>query len=78
MLEYCVMIFFIGTGFGCVYPNGYGINYLPGNAVLKFGIESKKSSTETDSKAFRESVANALRDMRRMCEDVNGKYNGRL
>nr|CAG8588585.1 85_t:CDS:10 [Entrophospora candida] len=31
---------FNGTGFGCVYPNGYGINYLPGEHVLKFGMES--------------------------------------
>jgi len=69
------MIVFVGTGFGCAYPDGYGINYLPGNMVLKFGIESKKSSTETDTNAFRESVLNALHDMRRMCEDVNGKYD---
>ncbi|CAJ0649699.1 6747_t:CDS:10 [Entrophospora sp. SA101] len=45
---------FNGTGFGCVYPNGYGINYLPGEHVLKFGMESKKSSTETDTKKFKE------------------------
>ncbi|GBB93575.1 hypothetical protein RclHR1_00220009 [Rhizophagus clarus] len=63
-----------GSGFGCVYPNGYGINYLTGDHLLKFGIESKYSSTETDSNAFRQNVVNALKDMKNICECVNGKY----
>ncbi|CAG8433028.1 6323_t:CDS:2 [Ambispora gerdemannii] len=65
---------FNGSGFGCVYPDGYGINYQPGNYVLKFGIESKKSSTQTDSNSFRESVKNALKEMSDICEKVNGRY----
>ncbi|CAG8568154.1 1596_t:CDS:2 [Ambispora leptoticha] len=65
---------FNGSGFGCVYPDGYGINYQPGSYVLKFGIESKKSSTQTDSNLFRESVKNALNDIKAICEKVNGKY----
>ncbi|CAG8533512.1 7335_t:CDS:2 [Cetraspora pellucida] len=67
--------YFNGTGFGCVYPNGYGINYLPGQHLLKFSIESKFSSSETDSKALKESFIKALRDMKNICEQVNGKHN---
>ncbi|KAF0377755.1 acyltransferase ChoActase/COT/CPT [Gigaspora margarita] len=67
--------YFNGTGFGCVYPNGYGINYLPGARILKFGIESKFSSSETDSKAIKESLIKVLRDMRNICEQVNGKHS---
>ncbi|CAG8718472.1 5291_t:CDS:2, partial [Dentiscutata erythropus] len=65
--------YFSGTGFGCVYPNGYGINYSPGEHIMKFGIESKFSSSETDTKALKESIIKALRDMRNICEQVNGK-----
>ncbi|CAG8744717.1 10488_t:CDS:2, partial [Funneliformis caledonium] len=60
-----------GTGFGCVYPNGYGINYLSGEYLLKFGIESKYSSSETDSNAFRQNIINALKDMKKICEQIN-------
>ncbi|RIA95026.1 acyltransferase ChoActase/COT/CPT [Glomus cerebriforme] len=63
-----------GSGFGCVYPNGYGINYLSGENLLKFGIESKYSSSETDSNVFRQNIVNALKEMRSICEHVNGKY----
>ncbi|CAG8472765.1 6372_t:CDS:10, partial [Dentiscutata heterogama] len=66
--------YFSGTGFGCVYPNGYGINYLPGGHIMKFGIESKFSSSETDSKALKESIIKALRDMKNICEQVNAKF----
>ena len=40
---------------------------------MKFGIESKFSSSKTDSKALKESIIKALRDMRNICEQVNGK-----
>ncbi|PKY40473.1 acyltransferase ChoActase/COT/CPT [Rhizophagus irregularis] len=63
-----------GSGFGCVFPNGYGINYLTGDNLLKFGIESKYSSTETDSNALRQNIVNALKEMRDICEQVNGIY----
>jgi carnitine O-acetyltransferase len=79
-LQFNQILFYIGSGFGCVYPNGYGINYLSGENLLKFGIESKYSSSETNSNAFRQNVVNALKEMRSICEQVNGKYEkeGRL
>ncbi len=71
---YLLNFFNIGTGFGCVVPNGYGVNYLSGEYLLRFGIESKYSSSETDSNTFRQNVVNALKDMRNICEQINGKY----
>lgn len=56
---------FAGTGFGTGYATeSYGINYLAGAHLLKFGIESKDGATT----AFAKSVVEALRDMRRICE----------
>ncbi|GAA6059823.1 hypothetical protein JCM10212_003735 [Sporobolomyces blumeae] len=60
---------FYGTGFGAVYPNGYGINYLAGDKLLKFGIESKVSDPETSTEVFRQNVVEALREMRKVCEE---------
>lgn len=59
---------FYGTGFGAVYPNGYGINYLAGDKVVKFGIESKVSCPETSTDVFRQNLVEAMREMRAMCE----------
>ncbi|KAM0788172.1 hypothetical protein ACM66B_001333 [Microbotryomycetes sp. NB124-2] len=59
---------FFGTGFGTVWPQGYGINYLAGKNVIKFGIESKNSCETTSTDRFRRNVTEALRDMRRVCE----------
>ncbi|KAI9138798.1 acyltransferase ChoActase/COT/CPT [Paraphysoderma sedebokerense] len=66
---------FYGTGFGCVYPNGYGINYFAGPSVIRFGIESKHSSIETDTSLFRLSLLATLRDMKKLVESV-GKGGG--
>ncbi|KPV76238.1 uncharacterized protein RHOBADRAFT_34865 [Rhodotorula graminis WP1] len=60
---------FFGTGFGAVYPTGYGINYLAGNQVIKFGIESKVSCKETSTEVFRRNLTEALREMRQACEE---------
>ncbi|KAK4701996.1 hypothetical protein P7C70_g4233, partial [Phenoliferia sp. Uapishka_3] len=59
---------FYGTGFGTVWPNGYGINYLAGSKVVKFGIESKRSCEETSTAIFRDNVVAAMRQMREVCE----------
>lgn len=59
---------FYGTGFGAVYPNGYGINYLAGDKLVKFGIESKVSNPETSTETFRQNLVEALREMRQVCE----------
>ncbi|KAF9314767.1 hypothetical protein BG003_003839 [Podila horticola] len=58
----------MGTGFGAMYPDGYGINYLTGGKTLKFGIESKFESKKTSTKAFGEILRQALRDMRNAVE----------
>ena len=56
---------FAGTGFGTGYPTeSYGINYLAGAQLLKFGIESKNGATTN----FAQCLVEALRDMRRICE----------
>lgn len=59
---------FVGTGFGAMYPDGYGINYLTGGKTLKFGVESKFDSKKTSTKAFGEILRQALRDMRSAVE----------
>ncbi|GAA97179.1 hypothetical protein E5Q_03855 [Mixia osmundae IAM 14324] len=61
---------FFGTGFGTVWPDGYGINYLAGNKIIKFGIESKKSCPTTSTHKFRTALAEALREMRAVCEEA--------
>ncbi|GAA6058072.1 hypothetical protein JCM3770_002247 [Rhodotorula araucariae] len=60
---------FYGTGFGAVYPTGYGVNYLAGDKVIKFGIESKVSCPETSTETFRQNLVEALREMRHACEE---------
>ncbi|KAG0282542.1 hypothetical protein BGZ96_000375, partial [Linnemannia gamsii] len=55
---------FVGTGFGAMYPDGYGINYLAGGKTLKFGVESKFESKVTSTREYGEFLKQALRDMR--------------
>ncbi|KAG0245852.1 acyltransferase ChoActase/COT/CPT [Mortierella sp. GBAus27b] len=61
---------FVGTGFGAMYPDGYGINYLAGGKTLKFGTESKFDSKVTSTKQFGEYLRQALRDMRTVVEQT--------
>ncbi|WWD20394.1 hypothetical protein CI109_104870 [Kwoniella shandongensis] len=63
---------FMGTGFGAAWPDGYGINYLAGPHLVKFGIESKYSCDKTSTQRFKHNIAQALRDMRRVCEVAAG------
>lgn len=42
---------------------------LAGAKVIKFGIESKWSSKETSTHRFRLAIIDAMRDMRRICEE---------
>ncbi|KAI9020004.1 acyltransferase ChoActase/COT/CPT [Phycomyces nitens] len=68
----------MGTGFGAIYPDGYGINYMPSSDLIKFGIESKHGTKSVSTKAFAEAIRQALRDMRALCEDVNVTPKARL
>jgi len=63
---------FVGTGFGSGYPEGFGVNYLAGGQILKFGMESKRSNPKGDGHPvamYEHSIAEALRTMRRIVEE---------
>ncbi|EPQ54332.1 acyltransferase ChoActase/COT/CPT [Gloeophyllum trabeum ATCC 11539] len=55
---------FKGTGFGSPYRDGYGINYLAGPEIIKFGIESKHSCLQTSTSTFKSALVDALADMK--------------
>lgn len=62
---------FVGTGFGCGYPDGFGVNYLAGSQTLKFGMETKRSNPKGNGeplKMYKESLVQALRRMREIVE----------
>ncbi|WVR07972.1 hypothetical protein IAU60_005015 [Kwoniella sp. DSM 27419] len=63
---------FMGTGFGAAWPDGYGINYLAGPHLVKFGIESKFSCDKVSTQRFKHNIVAALRDMRAVCEAAAG------
>ncbi|CAJ0755683.1 10517_t:CDS:2, partial [Entrophospora sp. SA101] len=55
---------FNGTGFGCVYPNGYGINYLPGEHVLKFEYESP--DFDNDNEQQNKVILNLMQELQEL------------
>ncbi|CAD6904371.1 unnamed protein product [Tilletia laevis] len=57
-----------GTGFGAGFPDGYGINYLAGGKLLKFGIESKHHDPNTSTTKFMTAIVDSLREMKAICE----------
>ncbi|WFD26088.1 carnitine O-acetyltransferase [Malassezia nana] len=62
---------FVGTGFGCGYPDGFGVNYLAGSQTLKFGMETKRSNPKGNGQPlhmYKESLVQALRRMREIVE----------
>lgn len=59
---------FYATGFGAAWPDGYGINYMAGPKLIKFGLESKVSCDTTSTERFKHRIAQAFRDLRRVCE----------
>jgi carnitine O-acetyltransferase len=60
-----------GTGFGTVYPDGYGMNYVIMKDFIKFGIESKYSCNETNTRKFVIALEGVYEDMKAMCESVS-------
>lgn len=58
---------FMGTGFGATIKDGYGINYLTGENILKFGIESKRSSSVTSTHKFCQVLVESLLAMKQTC-----------
>ncbi|KAF8699128.1 Choline/Carnitine o-acyltransferase, partial [Rhizoctonia solani] len=61
---------FLGTGFGTVWPDGYGINYLAGPKIIKFGIESKHSCPTTSTAHFKVKIVESLREMKAIFKDL--------
>lgn len=55
--------------FGTVWPDGYGINYTAAKDRIQFGIESKKSASNTDTQRMKKHVDGALRKLRQVCEE---------
>ncbi|KAF9525641.1 acyltransferase ChoActase/COT/CPT [Crepidotus variabilis] len=61
-------LLFKGTGYGTMYSDGYGINYLTAPDMIKFGVESKFSCPSTSSHAFQKAISDALDEMKYICE----------
>lgn len=64
-----------GTGFGSGYLDGYGINYLAGANLLKFGIESKHpppdgqgESGEDPTNQLSKAIVETLKYLKELCE----------
>ncbi|KAJ2925938.1 hypothetical protein H1R20_g11160, partial [Candolleomyces eurysporus] len=62
--------FFKGTGFGTLYEDGYGINYLAAPNMIKFGIESKFSNVNTSTEKFKKVVVESLMEMKLLCLEI--------
>ncbi|KAF8206302.1 acyltransferase ChoActase/COT/CPT [Mycena galopus ATCC 62051] len=63
---------FKGTGFGAMYEDGYGINYLVAADMIKFGIESKASSPRTSTDGLKDAIFEALYNMKALCLATDG------
>ena len=63
----------MGTGFGAVYHDGYGINYIINPDLIKIGVESKKSDPGTSTDHFCKELEVVLEDLKGMCAEVNSK-----
>ncbi|KAI8376937.1 acyltransferase ChoActase/COT/CPT [Blakeslea trispora] len=63
----------MGTGFGTVYHDGYGINYMAAPDLVKFGIECKRVPETMSSHEFIGVIRQVLRDLRQLCEDVQSQ-----
>ena len=59
---------FLATGFGAAWHDGYGINYMAGPNLIKFGLESKISCPTTSTARFKHRIVQAFRDLRRVAE----------
>ncbi|KAF8308923.1 acyltransferase ChoActase COT CPT [Cantharellus anzutake] len=69
---------FTATGFGAAVKDGYGINYLTGENMLKFGIESKRTSTVASTGTFCQGLVESLNDMKDTCVRGSIIYDPKL
>ncbi len=61
----------LGTGFGAVVPDGYGMNYMINRDHIKIGIESKRSCPETSTALFAEALKSSWRDMKKVVQEAS-------
>lgn len=60
-----------GSGFGSVYPDGYGMNYMLAPKMIKIGIESKYECIATSTLKYADTLSRVLDDVKDMCDAVN-------
>jgi carnitine O-acetyltransferase len=63
----------MGTGFGAIVPDGYGINYMAAPTLVKYGMECKRVKETVSTLEFSKALSEVLTELRQVCEDVNGK-----
>lgn len=61
----------MGTGFGAVAKDGYGINYMAARSLVKFGMECKIDEESLPVKEFANVLSKSLLDIKALCEQVN-------
>ncbi|KAI9313766.1 acyltransferase ChoActase/COT/CPT [Dichotomocladium elegans] len=61
----------MGTGFGAVVPDGYGINYMAAPGLVKFGIECKRVPETLTAEQFGKTIRQTLLDLKHVCEQIN-------
>jgi carnitine O-acetyltransferase len=66
----------MGTGFGAAFKNGYGINYMAGRTLVKFGIEVKNDEESLSAQDIGGVIVQTLQDLRDLCERVNMTQDG--
>ncbi|OBZ82962.1 Carnitine O-acetyltransferase [Choanephora cucurbitarum] len=63
----------MGTGFGTVYHDGYGINYMAAPDLVKFGIECKHVPETLSSNEFIDVIRQVLKDLQQLCQEVQNQ-----
>jgi carnitine O-acetyltransferase len=61
----------VGTGFGSVVPDGYGMNYKIHKNKILMGVESKFSCPETSTPVFIETLKKTMVEVMEMCEGTS-------
>lgn len=67
-----------GTGFGTVYPDGYGMNYMLRPDLIKIGVESKVACVATSTVKFVDTLSGVFEDVGAMCRVVNDGEKAKL
>ena len=70
--------YFIGTGFGNLTQDVYGVNYMIAPHLLRFSIESHRESMHANTRLFHLELRATLRDMRNMCLRAMQQVSGTI